>query len=181
MTATLEAPVETETKKARRPWGFVALLLATVLLVGGGGWLQVRAAEVRGSAAATNRAVRDASGSQVAAALSTSITRVFSYSAKDPAVTGRLAEQLLTGTAATQYKLLFGQVNAHAGEQNLTVTTTVVSTAVSSLTDDHAVVLFFCDQRAERAGQPATVAAADLLVTADRAGDRWLISAIQAV
>jgi Mce-associated membrane protein len=181
MTVTLEKPTEIVPEKRKRPWAFVLIVLVIVATIGVGGWLQVKASEINHSEAATNKAVRDSSGSQVATQLATSVAGIFSYSATDPAATARLAEKVLTGSAAAQYTLLFRQVTAHAGEQHLTVTTTVVSTAVSSLTDDSAVVLFFCDQRAVRAGQPATVAAADLLVTADRTDGRWLISAIQAV
>ncbi|GAA1683799.1 hypothetical protein GCM10009765_36370 [Fodinicola feengrottensis] len=181
MTTTMQAPAQVEQEKARKPWGFAVLVVVILVAVVAGGWLQVETAKVRGSVAATNRAVRDPAAGQVATQLSASVARIFSYTATDPTATSRFADQALTGTAAAQYKLLFGQVSAHAGEQKLTVATTVVSTAVSSLTDNHVVVLFFCDQRAARAGQPATVAAADLLVTADRTNGRWLISAIQAV
>lgn len=143
--------------------------------------MQLHAADVRGDQLSVNRAGRDAGGQQVANQLAAAASRIFSYSATDPAATGRYAAQVLTGNAASQYQLLFQQVQAQAATQRLSVRTTVNTTAVSYLDDKKAVVLLFCDQRATRAGQQPTTAAADLLVTADRRDGRWLISDIRAV
>ncbi|WP_163510687.1 hypothetical protein [Fodinicola acaciae] len=181
MTLTETRP-ETEPVAQRRRWrAYAAVAVLVTLIFVAGVWIQVRAADVRGDPLLTNRAGRDAGGQQAVSQLAAAVSRIFSYSATDPAATGRFAAQVLTGNAASQYQLLFGQVQAQAATQRLSVTTTVGTTAVSYLDDTKAVVLLFCDQRAVRAGQQPTTAAADLLVTANQRDGRWLISDIRAV
>jgi Mce-associated membrane protein len=177
-----ETRAETEPVVRRRPWrAYAAAIVLVAIVFGAGAWMQLRAADVRSDPLSVNRAGRDAGGQQVANQIAATVSRVFSYSATDPAATGRYAAQVLTGNAASQYRLLFQQVQAQAATQRLSVRTTVNTTAVSYLDDKTAVVLLFCDQRATRAGQQPTTAAADLLVTADRRDGRWLISEIRAV
>ncbi|MEE1754031.1 hypothetical protein [Streptomyces sp. SP18CS02] len=151
-----------------------ALLVAALLLAGGG--LLWRGQQLAGSPAAQNRALSDTGAtSRVVGEVSGALSQVFSYSPQDTETTRQAARRLLGGKAARQYATLFSQVEQRAAEQRLTLTTHVVRAGVTRLTDRDAHLLVFLDQVAERAGKPATTAAAQLSVTAEPHDGHWRI------
>ncbi|MEV6783973.1 hypothetical protein [Streptomyces sp. NPDC051098] len=156
----------------RRRVATVALLLALVL---GGAAFLLAAAELHDTPASRNRALTDtAATTEVIEDVSGALTQVFSYTPSGTDTTRQAARSLLAGKAARQYGELFGQVEKRAAEQKLTLTTHVVRAGVTRLTGRSAHLLVFLDQVAERRGKPAT-AAAQLSVTAELRGGRWLI------
>ncbi|MEU0083220.1 hypothetical protein [Streptomyces sp. NPDC006274] len=151
----------------------VAVVLALVL---GGALLLVRAGQMTGAPAADNRALTDtAATARVTGDVSNALTEVFSYRPGDTAATRESARELLAGRAARQYAELFGQVEKHAAEQKLTLTTHVVRAGVTRLTGRSARLLVFLDQVSQRQGAAPATAAAQLSVTAELADGRWRI------
>jgi Mce-associated membrane protein len=168
----------------RRPGlvrGTTLLLVVVVLLAAAGALLYARTAQLRDSEAATNRALTDAAATQAAlTAVSRVVETVFSYSYRDAAVTQRAAEDLLAGSAATEYERLFAQVTQHAAEQRLTLTSRVAAAGVTALRGERATVLVFLDQAYTYGdGRPAQTAAAQLAVTARHDASRWQIVEIE--
>ncbi|MEU9980838.1 hypothetical protein [Streptomyces sp. NPDC050856] len=148
------------------------------LLFGGTG-LAWRAHQLTAGPATANRALTDADAtSRVVGEVSGALTRVFSYTPGDTATTRQAARRLLSGKAARQYDTLFAQVERHAAEQRLTLTTHVVRAGAVLLTDRTARLLVFLDQVARRTGRPATTVAAQLSVTAERRDGHWQITDI---
>lgn len=184
-TAEAEAQVEPAEPTADAPepgWlranALAVLLLAVTVALGGlGGWWFVEASAARSAPAAQNRALVDTGATaEVSASVTSSLNRIFSYSYDKPEVTEQAAAQVLRGPALDAYNRLFAQVREVAPQQKLVLTTRVVHSAVQSLTGDRAQLLVFLDQSATRADNNATNAgAAQLSVTAEREGDRWLI------
>jgi Mce-associated membrane protein len=156
----------------------VLLIVAAVLLAGGGVWLVLDAHGMRASGSARNRALVDtAATAEVNASVTNSLNKIFSYSYDKTEVTEQAAANVLRGRALDAYHQLFGQVRALAPQQKLVLTTRVVSSAVQYLDGDHAQLLVFLDQSATRADNNSTsAAAAQLSVTAKREGDVWVIT-----
>jgi Mce-associated membrane protein len=183
MTARAATPIAPAppTRRLAGRRGMALLLAAAVLLAAAGVLLSVRTAQLRGSDAATNRAVTDAAATQaVLTDLSRTVETIFSYSYRDAAATERAARELLAGAAADEYKRLFAQVTEHAPEQRLTLTTKVAAAGVTTLRGDQATALVFLDQSyTYDDGRPARAAAAQLAVTARRDGSQWRITEIQ--
>ncbi|MFC6880595.1 MULTISPECIES: hypothetical protein [Actinomadura] len=112
--------------------------------------------------------------------VSSALTQVFTYTATDTATAERAAAEKLTGSAAAQYRTVFGQVKRQAPAQRVALSTRVVRAGVTSLTGDTARLLVFLDQTTTRAGAAAPApAAAQLAVTATRRDGHWLISDIR--
>ncbi|GAA1360940.1 hypothetical protein [Streptomyces beijiangensis] len=165
----------------RRSRGFLAGALAVVLLVGGGVGFLFRAHQLRDVPAARNHALTDTeTTAQVAGDVSNALGKIFSYTPEDTGVTAKAARELLAGKAAEQYTELFGQVGTRAVEQQLTLTTQVVRAGVVRLEGGEAYLLVFLDQTAQRKGKVAGAVAAQLSVTAELRGGRWLITDIKA-
>lgn len=158
----------------------VVLFLAATLLAGLGTWFTVEASSLRSAESARNIALVDPEATaEVSAAVTSALNKVFSYSHEHTGDTERAAGRLLRGQAREDYERLFARVRERAPRQRLTVTTQVVGTAVRSLTGERAQVLAFLDQSATRGGRvhdDPNTAAAQLLVTARRSGDRWVIT-----
>lgn len=160
--------------------GPLVLLSASVLLAAAGTVLLVLTARAGGGSATANQALTDAAATrQVTAAVSAGVTKIYTYSYSDLAATQRAAGQVLTGRAAVQYRQLFPALRA-AAAQRLTVTTRVSRIGVISLTSDSARLLVFLDQTVTRGGKPGGSVAAQLEVTAELSGGRWLITGIDA-
>lgn len=154
------------------------VLLALLLAAGG---LRYTAQELRDPAATANHALTDTDATdQVTGDISSALSRIFAYTPDDTESTDRAARELLDGTAAGQYQALFAQIRQYVTEQRLTLTTRVVRAGVVSLTADRARLLVFLDQTAQRAGAPATDAAAQLAVTAEYKAGRWRITDLKA-
>jgi Mce-associated membrane protein len=162
--------------------GPLALGVLSVLLAVVGAGLTVRAAQLRDSPAAANRAFTDAAAtSQVIAAVSTGVSEIYSYSYTDLAATPRAADRVLAGQAAAQYRQLAPELS-QAVTERLTVVTRVTRIGVSSLTPDSARLLVFLDQTATRGagktGKSSTVPA-QLDVIARLSGGTWRITNIE--
>ncbi|GAA2132797.1 nuclear transport factor 2 family protein [Kitasatospora kazusensis] len=172
---------ETARRPGRRGPGWWAVrALPVVLLLAGGGFLSLGVQE-RDPGAAANRALVDTPATTgVIGDVSSALGKVFSYSPADTAATAQAAAQLLDGTAADQYRTLFGQVQQQVAEQKLTLSSRVVRAGVEELTADRAQLLVFLDQTAQRAGRPPTTAAAQLSVTAQLRGGHWRITELKA-
>lgn len=155
----------------------VLLVAAAIGLAGLGGWFTLEARDLRSSPAADNQALVDTGATaEVSAAVTSSLNRVFSYSFEDPEATEQAADAVLRGPALETYNQLFAQVREMAPEQQVVLTTRVVSSAVQSLHGDQATLLVFLDQSATRASDDTTsAAAAQLSVTAKREGETWVI------
>lgn len=168
-------------KRSRLAWVRNPLVIALVLVVAGTALL-VRAAQLRGGAAAENRALTDVERTErVIGDVSNDLARIFSYTYADTATTEQAAREVLAGRAADQYRTLFGQVKQRAGQQQLTLTSRVVRAGVISMTDREARLLVFLDQTMRRRDKPTgTTAAAQLVVTARFADEQWRIIDIRA-
>ena len=126
---------------------------------------------------AADRAVVDpAATAQVNTQVDSALSRILSYTPQDTAATALAAEDLLSGTASTQYQTLFAQVKGQIGSQKLTVATKVTHSGVVSLTGDQAQLLVFVQQTAQRQGAAASTVDGQLSVTARLVDGRWRIS-----
>ncbi|MGK5553180.1 hypothetical protein ACSNOI_16325 [Actinomadura kijaniata] len=158
------------------PLALAAALALTGLAVGA--WAERREA----GSPAVNRALVDRSGdAELIREVSASIAQIFTYTHADPAATERAASRVLTGTAATQYRTLFGQVRQSAPAQRLSLTTKVTRAGVVRRTaDGTAVLIVFLDQTATRAGRPTGPPVAAQLVVTARDDGGWRISDLRA-
>ncbi|MFD6276249.1 hypothetical protein ACFWFI_11865 [Streptomyces sp. NPDC060209] len=157
-------------------WRRVLAAVLAVALLAAGAALFVRAQQLRDTPATSNRALTDtAETSRVVGDVSSALGKVFSYSPQGTAVTKESAKRLLAGKALQQYAALFGQVEKQAADQKLTLTSQAVRAGVTRLGARSAHLLVFLDQVYEREGKAATTAAAQLSVTAELRGGRWVI------
>jgi len=155
----------------------LTLLVVAALLAGIGATCTVLADSLRTSETARNLAHVDTDATvEVRSAVTRAVNKVLTYRFDDVESTRRAAEDLLRDPAREQYRQLFVQVSDKAPEQRLTVTTRVVDSAVLSLTSERAEVLVFADQVSVRGDGEPTTAAAQLLVTATKHDDRWLLT-----
>ncbi|MER6475383.1 hypothetical protein [Streptomyces filamentosus] len=173
-----------EADGARRPSAArrkaVVAVLVTALLLAGGGFFY-GAHQLRSTPSARNHALTDtAATTRVGGDVGEGLARIFSYTPTGPDAAERAAGTVLGGRAARQYADLFAQVRASLVEQHITLSTQAVRTGVIELDKDRAVLLVFLDQVSRRGKGAATSAAAQLTVTAQFQGDRWLIVDIKA-
>ncbi|MFC8657169.1 hypothetical protein R1Y80_32275 [Streptomyces sp. JL1001] len=176
---------ETETRAAdpqdgadvsRRRWPRVLGALLTVALIATGGALYAEGRQLRDTPATANLALTDAEATtRVTGDVSSALSKVFSYGPGATATTKAAAEEVLAGKALQQYAALFGQVERQSADQKLTLTTEVVRSGVTRLTDDSAHLLVFLDQVYERRGRTPTTASAQLTVVAELRDGRWWI------
>ncbi|WP_329179555.1 hypothetical protein [Streptomyces sp. NBC_01477] len=156
-----------------------AAVIAALLLAGGG--FGYAAHRLKDPAAARNHALTDTDAtSRLTGDVSDALSRIFAYTPEDTQSTAQAARDVLEGAAAQQYQQLFAQIRQQVADQQLTLGTRVVRAGVVSLTGDHARLLVFLDQTAQRAGATATSAAAQLSVTAHLVGGHWRISDLKA-
>ncbi|MEU0132800.1 hypothetical protein ABZ172_01985 [Streptomyces sp. NPDC006296] len=160
----------------RAPWRRVLAAGLAVVLLAAGAVLLVKGQQLRDTPATSNRALTDTAGThRVVGDVSSALGAVFSYNPRSTAATREAAERLLAGRALQQYAALFGQVEKQAADQKLTLTSQAVRAGVTRLGTRSAHLLVFLDQVYEREGKDATTAAAQLSVTAELRGDRWII------
>ncbi|MFB9838931.1 hypothetical protein [Actinoallomurus acaciae] len=154
-------------------WPFVIVL---VFVLAGAG-MQVLSARARHDPALGDRTLVDTEATSVVIGdVSNGLTKIFSYTPDSTATTEQDAAEVLSGTAASEYRTLFAQVKQHAAAERLTVTTHVVRAGVVRLTRDTAQLLVFLDQVIVRKDRPKGMsAAAQLSVTARRQGGHWRI------
>ncbi|WPP29660.1 hypothetical protein [Streptomyces sp. CL7] len=158
----------------------VAAGAAVALVLGGCGFLHA-AHQLRSAESARNRALTDTEAtSRVAGDIGNALARVFSYTPDGTAAAERSARTVLDGRAARQYATLFDRVREDLTAQRVTLSTRVVRTGVVELEGDRARLLVFLDQTSRRGEDAATVAAAQLTVTARLEDDRWRIVDIKA-
>ncbi|MDX3657196.1 hypothetical protein PV646_07745 [Streptomyces sp. ID05-26A] len=149
-----------------------ALLVVAVLLGALGTFFLVKSRSVSYDAALVDAATTSAVNGQIREA----VERSFSYNFADVESTEKAAKELLTGKALCQYNAVFGPVKEVAPQQKLVVTVRVVSSAVSSLKDDHATVLVFADQVTTRTTDNQSGGGTAMLrVSAVDDGGRWKI------
>jgi Mce-associated membrane protein len=157
------------------------LLAAAVVLAGAGVWFTLEAHSTSANPAAANLALTDVGGTaEVTSAVTLAMNRIFSYSYDKTDVTENAAAAVLRGPAKDSYDKLFAQVRQKAPAQKLVLTSRVSAIAVQELRNGHARLLVFLDQSAVRADNNATdSAAAQLSVTAERAGDGWVVTELE--
>lgn len=168
-----------ENKAPLRPNRLVALVVAAALVLTGlGAWFTIEANQLRTSNAATNKAlVNTEASAEVTAAVTNALNQIFSYSFDSLERTEQAAKRVLRGQAREGYLSLFNRIRALAPQQEMVVTSRVVKSAVTYLSDGKARMVVFLDQTAKRAGQDSpAAAAAQLTVTAKRAGETWVIT-----
>lgn len=177
-TGVEEADGARRSSAARRK--AVVAVLVTALLLAGGGFFY-GAHQLRSTPSARNHALTDtAATTRVGGDVGEGLARIFSYTPTGPDAAERAAGTVLGGRAARQYADLFAQVRASLVEQRITLSTQAVRTGVIELDGDRAVLLVFLDQVSRRGKGAATSVAAQLTVTAQFQGDRWLIVDIKA-
>lgn len=165
----------------RRAWRRAGAFVLPVVLVLAGAELQARTGRLTDGPATGNEALVDSQATTRAAAeVSDAVGRIFSYTPGATGHTKAAARELLAGRAKKQYEALFAQVERRVAKQKLTLTTHVLRTGVTRLTDDEAELLLFLDQVYERDGKQATSAAAQLTVTAEDRDGHWRIVGIKA-
>ncbi|MEU7293758.1 hypothetical protein AB0A76_11205 [Streptomyces exfoliatus] len=154
--------------------------VVAVLLLAGSAFFHF-ADQLRSTPSARNHALTDPGATtRVSGDVGEGLARIFSYAPAGADAAERSARTVLAGRAARQYTELFAQVRASLVEQRLTLTTQAVRTGVIELDGNRARLLVFLDQTSRRDKAAATTAAAQLTVTAEFRGDRWLIVDIKA-
>ncbi|KQX57523.1 hypothetical protein ASE09_23830 [Streptomyces sp. Root66D1] len=162
-------------------WRRAALATGVVALLLGGSAFFYGAHQLRSTPAARNQALTDAAATaRVGGDVGEGLARIFSYTPARTDAAERSAGNVLGGRAARQYEELFAQVRASLVQQKITLSTQAVRTGVIELDGTTARLLVFLDQTSRRDGAAATSAAAQLTVTAEFRGDRWLIVDIKA-
>jgi Mce-associated membrane protein len=156
----------------------VTLLVLAAALVVAGTLLLVNP---RDKGAPDNTAVIDRTRStQVIGQVSTALNAVLSYSYTDPQTNADAATKWLTGDAVGQYKVLFAELQKRAPGQKLSFVAKVVTAGVTSLEGDTAQLLVFLDQKSTRASDGASsVAAAQVLISAQDQGGTWRITELK--
>lgn len=162
---------------AARTWASV-VVAAVLVAVGAVGWWQWSSARAD---LAGNRAIVDVTATQqVSTEVSRALTQVLSYSSDEPEATRAAAEKVLTGQARTEFDRLFADLHRSAKGQRLTLSATVTAAGVKELTDDTATLLVFVDQSSRRTSDDeATLAAAQVAVTAKKVGAAWTITGLE--
>lgn len=185
-SAAPDASAAPEAPSARRFPGLavfrgpLALLVASLVLIGVGVGLTIAAAQLRGSQSAANRALTDSAATrQVIAAVSADVNGIYSYSYTDIGATEQAAQRVLAGQAAAQYHELFPMLREAASEQ-LTVVTRVQQAGVSWLSGGTAQLLVFMNQTATRGHSKGTSVPAQLAITARFSDRQWRITSIEA-
>lgn len=160
----------------RTPWLRVLAGALTVALLATGATLFVKGQRLRDTPATSNHALTDTEATdRVTGEVGSALSKVFSYGPRSTAATKETAKRVLAGKALQQYAALYGQVEKQAADQKLTLTTQVVHAGVTRLGTGSAHLLVFLDQVYEREGKAATTAAAQLSVTAELRGGRWVV------
>lgn len=153
---------------------------AALLLVAGCGFFH-GAHQLRSAPPVRNQALTDTEATtRVAGEVGHALARAFSYTPDGTAAAERSARTVLSGRAARQYQALFDQVRDDLTEQRVTLSTRVARTGVIELDDEEARLLVFLDQTSHRGKDTATIAAAQLTVTARLVDDQWRITDIKA-
>lgn len=157
-----------------------ALLVLAVALAVIGTLFVVRAADLHGERATTNRALVDPGAtSEVIGQVSNAVNLVFSYDYAKPQVEQAAAKRYLTGQAPGQYKTLFDQLQKLAPGQKLTFVAKVSTAGVTTLSGNHATLLVFLDQESTRASDgQSSISAAQVNIGAVRHGNVWQIDNI---
>ena len=157
----------------------ITVVVAVMLIVGLLGWWM--SIDARSASAAQNHAVVDATATaKVKNDVSVALAKVLSYDYNDPARTQKAAEELLSGKARTEYDTLYASLEERAPGQKLFLTAQVEAAGVKELTDNSAKLLVFLDQSSQRAtDEEATVAAAQIAVTAKKINGTWKITELK--
>ncbi len=172
-------PVDARAEGGARWRQVVTLLVAAAVLGGFAVWAAVHASDLRASRVDSNLALSDkALTRQVTRQVSGAVSTIFSYSYANPAATKQAAQQVLTGSAISQYNKLFTLVEQKAPTEKLVLHTKVTDVGVELLTSDRARLLVFVNQQDQAGSGQAVYSGAMFAVTAVRHGRHWLISNI---
>jgi Mce-associated membrane protein len=164
---------EAERRPGRRRW-LAALAILAGLAIGAA--VSHTTAPDDGTGAATTG--EDQARAALTGEVSATLGAVLSYGPGTVDATGQAADRGFTGVAAAQHRSLIARVKTEAPRQRLTVRTRVTRAAVISMRRDDATLLVFVDQVSSRPGQKQGTAGTALVVTAQKTGGRWLISAL---
>lgn len=153
----------------------VATLCVAMLLAGAVCWFLAHGRS--GEAADRNRALYDTSATtEVEGQVGTGLSRVLTFDYRRPEATRAAADELMRGTARSQYDQLYAALADLAPKQRLSTTVEVRDTAVQSLIGDTAKVLVFLDQTSTRGSDgQRSVGAAQVQVTAKMIDGAWRI------
>lgn len=131
-------------------------------------------------APANDAVVNQKRTTQVVGQVSTALNEVLSYSYSDPQQNADAAKKWLAGDAVGQYKTLFTQLQKRAPGQKLSFVAKVATTGVISLAGDSAQLLVFLDQKSTRASDgSSSVAAAQVLISAEQQSGGWRITELK--
>jgi Mce-associated membrane protein len=127
----------------------------------------------------SNTALVDVAGTNaVTDQVGRTLRTVFSYDPGQMDRTSVAAQEVLTGAAMQQYNTDFAAAKQHAAETKQVLTTAVRSIGVTELSGNSARLLVFIDRQTVQ-GDKHESAAAQLLITAEKAGEVWKISDIR--
>jgi Mce-associated membrane protein len=159
----------------RRSMSLIAGLGVLAVLLGAGtGWLLWQQGQQSSVSAARETA---------AIAAKSGVTAVLSYSYQSLGSDTAQGEAVLTGSFRSEYSQLMNKVVATtAKQQQATTNANVVSTAVMSATPATAKMLLFIDQTTtSKSFSGPKLSSGRVVVTLNKVGSKWLISAIQPV
>lgn len=174
-TAADPAPRTSRPSRVSRSTVVVTTLCVAMLLAGALCWLLAHGRS--GEAADRDRALYDASATtEVEGQVGTGLARVLTFDYRRPEATRAAADELMRGTARSQYDQLYAALADLAPKQRLSTTVEVRDTAVQSLVGDTAKVLVFLDQTSTRGSDgQRSVGAAQVQVTARMIDGAWRI------
>lgn len=176
-TPTVE-PAEEPTVRRRRPsWtrllGYVVLPALALLLAAAAGWMKWQNDSHRQAQIAAMEAVPAATDAAVA---------MLSYQAESVEADLQAASDRLSGDFREEYtRLINDLVIPGAKEKSISSTATVPIAATVSADGKQAVVLAFVNQSTFIGTDPPTESASSVLITLDKDGDRWLVSAFEPI
>ncbi|MFI0350873.1 hypothetical protein [Actinomadura sp. 9N407] len=165
------------TEAERRP-GRGRWIAALAILAGLATGATVALTTAPGDGTGGGTAGEDQARAALTGEISATLGAALSYGPGTVDATGQAADRGLTGVAAAQHRSLIARVKTEAPRQRLTVRTRVTRAAVISMGRADATLLVFVDQVSSRPGRKQGTAGTALTVTAERTGDRWLISAL---
>ena len=112
-------------------------------------------------------------------AVSDALTRILTFDHTDPDATREAADEVLAGSARDEYDELYAVLLDQTASQQLTLTTSVTSVGVKRLDGSEAELLVFLDQSSTRGTDgAASLAAAQLAVTAEKHDGRWVVTGL---
>ena len=158
----------------------VVILLTSAAILRAHGRDPLPGLAVREPAPANLAQVDKTTTQRVNGVLGADFMRLFTYATDEPWQNQTTAGVLLTGAAVGEYQRSVQAVQAQALGQRVVLTTGVLESALSSLTDRSAQEILVANQQLTKANGQTTTTTATLSLTAVAAGGgNWLISDIR--